>query len=196
MRSFLLCLTSLAVLASASPALTQTKSAPAAQQAATETPPTLDKLFDELRHERKEHAAARIADRIWERWRRSGSSSIDLLMQWSDDAMKAEKFSIALDFLDRVTVLQPDYAEGWNRRATVHFMMKNFRKSMADIDQTLRIEPRHFGALSGMGQILKDTGQKELALRAYERVLAIYPMMRSAQNEVATLSEELAGQGI
>lgn len=196
MRSFLLCLTSLAVLASVDLATAQTKPAPAPQPAATEAPPTLDKLFEELKHERKEHAAARIADRIWERWRRSGSSSIDLLMLWSDDAVKAEKFSIALDFLDRVTVLQPDYAEGWNRRATVHFMMKNFRKSMADIDQTLRLEPRHFGALSGMGQILKDTGQKELALRAYERVLAIYPMMRSAQNEVATLSEELAGQGI
>ncbi|MCA0339543.1 MAG: hypothetical protein LCH99_07390 [Proteobacteria bacterium] len=176
--------------------MAQTKPAPAPQQAATETPPTLDKLFDELKRERKEHAAARIADRIWERWRRSGSSSIDLLMLWSDDAMKAEKFAVALDFLDQVTVLQPDYAEGWNKRATVHFMMKNFRKSMADIDQTLRLEPRHFGALSGMGQILKDTGQKQLALRAYERVLAIYPMMRSAQNEVATLSEELAGQGI
>ena len=196
MRSVLLCLTSLAVLASADLAMAQTKPAPAPQQAATKAPPTLDKLFDELRHERKEHAAARIADRIWERWRRSGSSSIDLLMLWSDDAMKAKKFAVALDFLDQVTVLQPDYAEGWNKRATVHFMMKNFRKSMADIDQTLRLEPRHFGALSGMGQILKGTGQKQLALRAYERVLAIYPMMRSAQNEVATLSEELAGQGI
>jgi len=196
MRSVLLCLTSLAVLASADLATAQTKPAPAPQPAATEAPPTLDKLFDELRHERKEHAAARIADRIWERWRRSGSSSIDLLMLWSDDAMKAKKFAVALDFLDQVTVLQPDYAEGWNKRATVHFMMKNFRKSMADIDQTLRLEPRHFGALSGMGQILKGTGQKQLALRAYERVLAIYPMMRSAQNEVATLSEELAGQGI
>ena len=196
MRSVLLCLTSLAVLASADLATAQTKPAPAPQPAVAETPPTLDKLFDELRHERKEHVAARIADRIWERWRRSGSSSIDLLMLWSDDAMKAKKFAVALDFLDQVTVLQPDYAEGWNKRATVHFMMKNFRKSMADIDQTLRLEPRHFGALSGMGQILKGTGQKQLALRAYERVLAIYPMMRSAQNEVATLSEELAGQGI
>ena len=196
MRSVLLCLTSLAVLTSADLALAQTKAVPAPQPAVTEAPPTLDKLFDDLKRERKEHAAARIADRIWERWRRSGSSSIDLLMLWSDDAMKAEKFSVALDFLDQVTVLQPDYAEGWNKRATVHFMMKNFRKSMADIDQTLRLEPRHFGALSGMGQILKDTGQKQLALRAYERVLAIYPMMRSAQNEVATLSEELAGQGI
>ena len=67
---------------------------------------------------------------------------------------------------------------------------------MADIERTLELEPRHFGALSGMAQILKSTGRKELALEAYQRVLDIYPMMRSAQNEVATLSEELAGEGI
>ena len=67
---------------------------------------------------------------------------------------------------------------------------------MADIDQTLELEPRHFGALSGMAQIMKTTGHKELALEAWQRVLEIYPMMRSAQNEVATLSEELAGEGI
>ena len=67
---------------------------------------------------------------------------------------------------------------------------------MSDIDQTLELEPRHFGALSGMAQIMKNTGRKELALEAWQRVLDIYPMMRSAQNEVATLSEELAGEGI
>ncbi len=75
-------------------------------------------------------------------------------------------------------------------------MMQNFGKSMADIEQTLELEPRHFGALSGMAQIMKNTGRKELALEAYQRVLDIYPMMRNAQNQVATLSEELAGEGI
>ena len=103
---------------------------------------------------------------------------------------------VALDFLDEIITLQPTYAEGWNRRATLHFMMSNYSKSMSDIDHTLSLEPRHFGALSGMAQILKASGKKELALRAYQQVLEIYPMMRSAQNEVATLSEELAGEGI
>jgi hypothetical protein len=74
--------------------------------------------------------------------------------------------------------------------------MNNFSKSMSDIDHTLQLEPRHFGALSGLAQIMKNTGRNELALDAYQRVLDIYPMMRSAQNEVATLSEELAGEGI
>jgi tetratricopeptide (TPR) repeat protein len=75
-------------------------------------------------------------------------------------------------------------------------MMDNYAKSMADIEHTLRLEPRHFGALTGLAAILKETGRKELALDAYERTLDIYPMMRDAQSEVATLSEELAGEGI
>ena len=171
--------------------------------AAIEKPPAaakaenrLDTLFSELKRERNEKAAERIAGRIWEEWSRSGSASIDLMMGWSKTAMDNKKFDVALDFLDQVVTMEPTYAEGWNRRATVHFMMQNYAKSMSDINHTLQIEPRHFGALSGMGQIMKNTGREELALQAWERVLDIYPMMRSAQNEVATLSEELAGEGI
>ena len=156
----------------------------------------LDALFGELKRERNEKAAERIAGRIWEAWSQSGSASIDLMMGWSKTAMDNKKFDVALDFLDQVVTMEPTYAEGWNRRATVHFMMQNYAKSMSDINHTLQIEPRHFGALSGMGQIMKNTGREELALKAWERVLDIYPMMRSAQNEVATLSEELAGEGI
>jgi tetratricopeptide (TPR) repeat protein len=196
MRSVLLFVTGFALLASAAAANAQSAPTPVAPAVENEQAASLDKLFGELKRERKEKAAERIASRIWDEWRHSGSASIDTMMQWSDDAMKAKKFGVALDFLDRVTVLEPDYAEGWNRRATVHFMMNNFRKSMADIDQTLRLEPRHFGALSGMGEILKQAGRKEQALHAYERALDVYPMMRSAQKEVAELSEELAGEGI
>ena len=118
------------------------------------------------------------------------------MMLWSKDAMEAQRFDVALDFLDQVVTLSPGFAEGWNRRATVHFMMRNYRKSMADIDRTLQLEPRHFGALSGMAAILKTTGRKQLALDAFQRVLELYPMMRSAQSEVAALSEELTGEGI
>ena len=156
----------------------------------------LDALFVQLKRERNEKAAERIASRIWEEWGHSGSASIDLMMGWSKTAMESQKFDVALDFLDQVVVMEPTYAEGWNRRATVHFMMQNYSKSMADINSTLQLEPRHFGALSGMGQILENTGRNELALQAWQRVLDIYPMMRTAQDEVATLSEELAGEGI
>ncbi len=156
----------------------------------------LDALFLQLKRERNEAAAERIAARIGEVWSNSGSASIDLMMGWSKTAMDAKKFDVALDFLDQVVTMRSTYAEGWNRRATVHFAMENYAKSMADINRTLELEPRHFGALAGMGQIMKNTGRKELALQAWQRVLDIYPMMRSAQAEVASLSEELAGEGI
>ena len=156
----------------------------------------LDALFGQLKRERNEKAAERIASRIGEEWNHSGSASIDLMMTWSQTAVENKKFDVALDFLDQVVTMEPAFAEGWNRRATVHFMMQNYAKSMADISHTLELEPRHFGALAGMGQIMKNTGRNELALQAWQRVLDIYPMMRSAQNEVATLSEELAGEGI
>jgi tetratricopeptide (TPR) repeat protein len=156
----------------------------------------LDQLFNELKRSQNERAAGRVASRIWQEWANSGSANIDLMMQWSKKAMDEKKFDIALDFLDQVVTMRPKYAEGWNRRATVHFMMHNYAKSMADIEQTLELEPRHFGALSGMAEIFKVRGNKQLAFNAYQRVLDIYPMMRNAQNEVATISEELAGEAI
>ncbi|MBN9219087.1 MAG: hypothetical protein J0I79_14130 [Mesorhizobium sp.] len=174
----------------AQPAVPDTPAAPMTKQA------RLDKLFGDLKRERNEKAAERIAGNIWNEWFQSGSASIDLMMLWSQKAMDNQKFDVALDFLDQVVTLQPAYAEGWNRRATVHFMMKNYGKSMADIDRTLQLEPRHFGALSGLAQIMALTGHKQSALEAWQKVLAIYPMMRSAQDQVATLSEELAGEGI
>ncbi|TIL71181.1 MAG: hypothetical protein E5Y89_22275, partial [Mesorhizobium sp.] len=100
----------------------------------------LDQLFTDLKRERNEKAATRIAQRIWSEWAQSGSASIDLMMQWSQKAMENQKYDVALDFLDQVVTLQPTYAEGWNRRATVHFMMKNYGKSMSDIDHTLHLE--------------------------------------------------------
>ncbi|MER8463255.1 hypothetical protein [Mesorhizobium sp. M1409] len=172
---------------------------PATQDAppvATTKQARLDQLFNDLKRERNEKAAERIAGEIWNEWSQSGSASIDLMMQWSQKAVEGQKFDVALDFLDQVVTLQPTYAEGWNRRATVHFMMKNYGKSMSDIDHTLQLEPRHFGALSGLAQIMALTGHKQSALEAWQKVLAIYPMMRSAQDQVGTLSEELAGEGI
>lgn len=195
MRSVFACLILLAV-AGPVPAFAADSDTAAPAVAPPNAESRLDKLFGDLKRERNEKAAQRIADRIREQWNKSGSASIDLMMLWSAEAMDAKKFDVALDFLDQVVTLSPTYAEGWNRRATVHFMMNNYQKSMADIEKTLQHEPRHFGALAGMAQILSNTGRKELALEAYQRVLDIYPMMRAAQSEIATISEELAGEGI
>lgn len=156
----------------------------------------LDRLFSELKRERNDKIATRISQRIWQEWSQSGSASVDLMMGWAQKAVEEKKFDVALDFLDQVVTLDPTYAEGWNRRATVHYLMKNYGKSMADIDRTLQLEPRHFGALSGLAQIMMDTDRKEAALRAWQRVLDIYPMLRNAQDQVSTISEELAGEGI
>lgn len=179
------------------PALAQDKPLGAPVQTLDKTDrQRVDELFTELKKAPNDKAAGRVASRIAERWNNSGSASVDLMMSWAQKAMTAEKWDVALDFLDQVTVLRPDYAEGWNRRATVHFLMHNFAKSMSDIERTLELEPRHFGALAGMAQILKTRGDKELALSVYSRVLDVYPMLRNAQNEVSTLSEELAGEPI
>jgi tetratricopeptide (TPR) repeat protein len=199
MRNFFAFLPAVALSIALAPAsAAETAAAPPSTEPVAVAKPEnrLETLYGELKRQRNEKAAERIASRIFEEWNHSGSASIDLMMLWSQKAIEAEKFDVALDFLDQVVTLSPDFAEGWNRRATVHFMMRSFGKSMADIDRTLQLEPRHFGALAGMAQIMKERGSKELALEAYQRVLDIYPMMRSAQNEVATLSEELAGEGI
>ncbi|UXN65104.1 hypothetical protein N8E89_05145 [Phyllobacterium sp. A18/5-2] len=154
----------------------------------------LDDLFASLKRESNEVKAARIASLIQMQWQNSGSATVDLMMGWAAKAMEDKKYPVALDFLDQVVVMKPDYAEGWNRRATLHFMMNDYGRSMADIQKTLALEPRHFGAMAGMAAILKDTGRKEAALQAFERVLTVYPMMREAQKQAGELADELTGQ--
>jgi tetratricopeptide (TPR) repeat protein len=154
----------------------------------------LDELFSQLKRESNAMKASRIASQIQAQWQNSGSASIDLMMGWASKAMEEKKYSVALDFLDQVIVMKPDYAEGWNRRATLNFLTNDYGRSMADIQKTLSLEPRHFGAMAGMAAILKDTGRKEAALNAFERVLTVYPMMREAQKEAGELADELTGQ--
>lgn len=158
--------------------------------------PDLDKLFEELKREPNAKAATRITRRIWAEWFDSGSDTVNLLLNWSQEAIEKEKFEVALDLLDQVVVLDPGFAEGWNRRATLHFMMDRYDKSMADIACTLLLEPRHFGAWSGMAAIYKNSGLKEKALEAYLKVLEFYPADVNAQKAVLELSEELAKDAI
>ena len=199
MRSVVVSLLALILIAPVA-ASAQTKDPSAASVEPADRPQTsqekLDELFTELKRAGNEQAAERISVRIAEEWSRSGSATVDLLMQWAQEAMGREEYPAALDFLDQVVTLAPDYAEGWNRRATLHFAMDNYGKSMSDIARTLRLEPRHFGALAGMATIFQNTGREEAALRTYERLLEVYPMMRSAQTEVGELIDDLTGEGI
>ncbi len=153
----------------------------------------LDSLFAELKRERDPDKAREISDRIRMEWQDSGSASVNLLMQWAAKAIQTERQPAAMDIFDQVIYLAPQYVEGWNQRATLHFQMGNYRKSMSDINRVLAIEPRHFGALAGMAAILTSAGQDELALKAWEQFLAIYPADRNAQSQLGDLEEKLAG---
>ena len=157
---------------------------------------TLDALFSELKRERDDKQAKRISERIWTKWRDSGSATADLLMQWADKAIADNKNGLALDLLDQVVVLMPDYAEGWNRRATLNYAMGKHSKSMSDISRVLMLEPRHFGAIAGMAAILASSGNDELELRAWEQMLEIYPANRQAQKRVGELADKLTGSKI
>jgi len=165
-------------------------------QASTQSGNSLDDLFAELKRERDEKQAKRISERIWAKWRDSGSATANLLMQWADKAISEKKNGLALDLLDQVVVLMPDYAEGWNRRATLNYAMGNHGKSMADISRVLALEPRHFGAIAGMAAILAASGNDELELRAWEQMLEIYPANQQAQKRLGELAEKLAGSRI
>lgn len=156
---------------------------------------TLDDMFDELRRQTKAPAAQRIARQIWNRWTDSGSATINLLMEWAGKAMQDKDYAVAEDLLTQVTTLAPDYAEGWNRRATLYFAKSDYGRSIADIERVLQLEPRHFGALAGLGMILDRTGSREKALETWYKVLAIYPANSRAQSAVVKLEEKLAGRG-
>ncbi|MBB3290030.1 tetratricopeptide (TPR) repeat protein [Rhizobium sp. BK347] len=153
----------------------------------------LDNLFTALKRQRDPDQASLIADQINAELSDSGSATINLLMQWADKAIQEKRNAAAMDYLDQVISLKPDYVEGWNRRATLNFAIGDYRKSMEDINQVLRIEPRHFGALAGMAAILTERDNDALALRAWERFLEVYPANRSAQEEAGKLSEKVAG---
>ncbi|MDZ7823112.1 MAG: hypothetical protein U5K75_03085 [Ahrensia sp.] len=153
----------------------------------------LDDLFAELRKTRNANAANRLANSIWSEWFKSGSASIDLMLDWSNAAVERKDYNIALDFLDQIVTKMPEFAEGWNRRATLHYTMSNFSKSMVDIQKVLALEPRHFGALSGMATIFERTGNNKAALDAWQRALAVYPAMKSGQEAIVRLSDVLEG---
>ena len=124
----------------------------------------------------------------------SGSDTGDLLLQRARHAIGLEQYSDALKILDQTVALLPDWAEGWNGRATARYLDDDYNGSMADIAQTLKREPRHLGALMGMAAILEARGKKQDALKVYERALAIAPHWRNAQQAADKLKAALAGE--
>ena len=157
-------------------------------------PKTVDELLGELKRERNPQAARQLANSAMATWSESSSPTINLLMQWSAKAAAEKRNAAALDFIDQAIILKPDFVGAWNQRATLHFTMGNYKKSVSDIERVLELEPRHFGAIAGLAGILTERGSKDAALKAWERYLEVFPADREAQEIVAKLSEELAGQ--
>ena len=162
--------------------------------AATREAATLDSLFGDLARQSDARKAGRIAQQIVGKLNDSGSDTINLLMEWSARALREKNNPLAEDLLTQVVTLAPDYAEGWNRRATLYYVQGDLGRSIADIERVLQLEPRHFGALSGLGAILQRTGSDRKALETYFKVLEIYPANRPAQKAVQELEEELSGK--
>ena len=158
-----------------------------------DTKAKLDSLFSRLKRESDPEAAKGIAGEIRSALTESGSATVDLLMNRAAEAIASEKKAAAFDYLDQVIVLRPDYAEGWNLRATLHYALGNTAKSMSDISHVLALEPRHLGALSGLAGILTAEGRDEAALRVWESYLKLYPVDRNAQDQARDLLEKLAG---
>jgi tetratricopeptide (TPR) repeat protein len=203
MRLFVL-LASLAVLIAPSSAsfgqgdlsLKPASPPPPGRQADAGRRATLDDLFSRLAGAKDEAEAKGIANLIERRWSRSGSDTADLLLTRASDAIQAKEFPLAIELLDRVIALQPDWAEAWNRRATAFFLLEDTASAMADLRQVLTREPRHFGAWAGLGHIYNAGGDKARALEAYRKALAINPKMESLRSLVERLAPEIDGRDI
>ena len=134
-----------------------------------------------------------IITRLLHSYSESGSDTADLLLRRARQAIGVENYSDALKILDQTIALLPDWAEGWNARATARYLDDDYNGSMADIAQTLKREPNHLGALMGMGMILEARDKRADALKVYERVLEIAPHWRNAQEAADKLKAALAG---
>ncbi len=156
----------------------------------------LDFLFGALKAAPDEQTAKAIEERIWVLWMHSPSDTTILLMTRVQKAIEQKDVDLALKLLDAIVKINPDYVEAWNRRATIYYMKKDYGHSLADIRQVLRLEPRHFGALTGLGLILQDIGNDKQALEVYRRALAVYPKLERVPEIVKTLEEKVEGRDI
>ncbi|MBO0740127.1 MAG: tetratricopeptide repeat protein [Hyphomicrobiaceae bacterium] len=157
---------------------------------------TLSDLYALLATAEDEESAKAIADAIERVWVHSGSATIDLLMERSIKAMNEKKVDLALKLLDNVVELAPDFTEGWNRRAYVHFVQNDIERALGDLRRTLALDPHHFKALDGLAQILREIGQKKAALKAFKELLDVHPYWSGAKQAIEELEREVDGQGI
>lgn len=153
----------------------------------------LNKMFERLSQTTLEGEAAQLESSIWQLWMRSENEDSNILMRLGVNAMNAGDYAAALRAFDRMVKDDPNFAEGWNKRATLYYLMDNYGASVADIERTLTLEPRHFGALSGLGMINMELNNDKGALRAFEAALKIHPHLRGARHHIEELKKKLLG---
>jgi len=194
----------LAAIAAIAPAFAQGPDQPAKQkmlEAPDKLPKVdrtknLDFLFDALKAAPDDASAKHVEARIWAIWLRTPSDTAALLMVRAKAAVDAKQNDIAIKLLDSVIKLRPDYTEAWNRRATLYYMQDDYGRALADIQQVLIREPRHFGALTGLGMIMEELGDEKRALDTYRKALAINPHLDKVPERVRKLSEKIEGRNI
>jgi tetratricopeptide (TPR) repeat protein len=156
----------------------------------------LDFLFGALKAAPDEVSAKHVEARIWAVWLQTPSDTAALLMMRAKAAMDAQQVDVALKLLDAVVKLRPDYIEGWNRRATIYYLKNDYTHSLEDIQQVLIREPRHFGALAGLGMIMQEIGDEKRALDAFRKALAVNPHLEKVPDLVKSLTEKVEGRDI
>jgi tetratricopeptide (TPR) repeat protein len=169
---------------------------PPKQQTLRERLRNLEILFGALKAAPDDASAKLVEGRIETLWLEAGGDTAELLMTRAKAAIEARDFDLALKLLDAVVKLKPDYVEGWNRRATVYFLKKDFGHAVGDLREVLLREPRHFGALAGLGMILHDVGDDKRALAAFRRALDVYPRLPRIPDLVKELTEKVEGRDI
>jgi tetratricopeptide (TPR) repeat protein len=152
--------------------------------------PRLAALFDRLRTSDDAREAAAVEQLIWEVWTASGDEELDALMARGVRAMNAGDPHAALAAFDALVHAAPDFAEAWNKRATVYWLIGSHAESLADIARTLSLEPRHFGALSGLALIHEANGRAFEAVEALERVRSIHPQLPHLGDRIQRLLDD------
>ena len=155
----------------------------------------LEKAFEKLTSETEEDWRE-AQEEITRLWTRSGSASADLLLRRGRRAMEREDWDAAETHLTDLVNLAPSFAEGWNLRATLYFQQDDYGKSIADIAETLALEPRHYGALTGLGLILEALDQHQDAMKAFRRALEVHPHLEGAKDAVKRLEPKAEGMTI
>jgi tetratricopeptide (TPR) repeat protein len=156
----------------------------------------LDRLFEALKLATDDESAKFIENRIWAIWMASASDTTNLLMGRVKTAVDGQDLDLAVKLLNAIIDIKPDFTEAWNRRATVYYAKKEFGRALADIRQVLAREPRHFGALSGLGIILQEMGDEKHALDAFRRALALHPHLERIPDLVKKLTDKIDGRDI